>query len=114
MKKKIMNVFTQTVLLLVGITSANAEPLLNTSSDNKVHIKCYVELLGGDHIVYYNHNIPRQYIASYQQTLLGKDISSKFTSDKKIIYKVIECKEKKSAFKDISAKGVDENPRDLG
>lgn len=114
MKKKIIKVFIQTVLLLVGITSANAEPLLNSSSDNKVNIKCYVELLGGDHIVYYNHNILIQNKASYKQTLLGKDISSRYTSDKKIIFKVIECKETKAAFKDISAKSVDENPRDLG
>ena len=114
MKKKIIKVFTQTVLLLVGITTANAEPLLNSNSDNKVHIKCYVELLGGDHIVYYNHNIPIQDKASYQQTLLGKDVSSKYTSDKKIIFKVIECKEKKATFKDIRAKSVDENPRELG
>jgi hypothetical protein len=73
-------------------------------------VKCDVELYGGHRVIQYGELNSNKEIASYRQSLIGRKLYKEGKLFK--VYKVNECINKKSTFKDKTAVEVEKNQPD--
>ena len=101
-------------VLLTVTTIANAENKLDRPT---VDMKCYVEMLGGSYTIYRNFDVPRQKKKHFKRTLLNEHKASqkaKKAQQKRMMYKVKECKEMHQDFNNKAAKALEKEQQDMG
>lgn len=98
-------------LLVSNTASANAS---KSVSNKTIDMKCYVELIGGEHTIHRNYEVPIRLKKRYKKRLMDRTLTIVGRDAQKPIYKVKECKEMNKQFKDEQARALEKLQQDMG
>lgn len=108
------------LLVLVGLfvnTNITAEQKMhNLITGHRIDIKCYTELLGGGFMIHRNYNVSVASLKVYKMSLMSinDDKALQKNNQRKVIYKVIECKYMHETFKRKAAAKLDKLEENMG
>ena len=98
--KKLTIIFKGLCIFLCSTKLVDAEQVRDL-----IEVKCYVELIGGEHTIHYAMISPSR-VNEIKNTLQGKKILLTTDQDRRVVHKVIECQRADFDFKNIHANAL--------
>lgn len=89
------------IFCLIGSSHAAAK-------ENKVDVKCHIELLGGEQTIYLAQ-VKQKQLKNVVNILKNRRIVTNTSNEKKKVYKVLECVLNNEAFKSLQARQLFSN-----
>jgi hypothetical protein len=102
--------------LFVTIKITAEQKAHNSITGHRIDIKCYTELLAGGFMIHRNYNVPIVNLKSYKLSLksINDDKTLQKNSQRKVIYKVLECRQMHETFKLKTAAKLDKLEENMG
>jgi hypothetical protein len=107
-----MNIFTNNAVKVVSLVAVLAfsfiiEAKPSKKTDQKVNVKCFVELVGGGEMVSF-WSVPQNKVSNLSKSIVGHKVMLPNSKQKIKIYKAHACVLLKDDFTDSRARIVDE------
>ena len=95
------------VSLVAGFATVAKQPNKKDKQENKIEVKCHVELFGGNETIYFRVLDSKQ-LVKLPKELVNREVLTSLSKTKQKIYKVHECVLLTDNFSSLKSQLIDE------